>query len=192
MAEKINLPAGPIGVYLSGGSDSAILFWLLASQGQHDIVLLTVASDDKKFNVEPAYEVANWVKRNTSVTVLEHRVILAPNLESRKKYRDQATDSLTERWNLSCWVSGKTRNPDEKLLHHEQRKQDRDKAMPRLIHKHFYRPFHNINKSHLEMLYKKYNLNRLHSLTVSCETSYPPCGDCWWCAEREWAFGSYV
>jgi len=189
---KIKLPTGPIGIYLSGGSDSAILFWLIASQRQHEVVLLTVASDDKKFNIEPALAVVEWVNSNTSVTILEHCVTIAPNLESRKDYRDQATNSLTKQWNLSCWVSGKTLNPDVKLKHHEQRKTDRDTVMPRVIHDHFYSPFYNINKSHLALLYKKYELSKLHSLTVSCETSYPPCGDCWWCAEREWAYGNYV
>ena len=192
MAEEIKLPTGPIGIYLSGGSDSAILLWLIASQRQHDVVLLTVASDDKKYNINPAVDVVKWVQNSTDVKVLEHKIIIAPTQQSRRVYRDRATDELTANWNLSCWVSGKTRNPDVKLKYHEQRKTDRDKVMPRVIHDHFYRPFYNINKSHLALLYEKYELNRLHSLTVSCETSYPPCGDCWWCAEREWAYGNYV
>ena len=192
MAEEIKLPTGPIGIYLSGGSDSAILFWLIASQRQNDVVLLTVASDDKKYNIDPAVDVIKWVQNSTDVKVLEHKIVIAPTQQSRRVYRDRATDELTANWNLSCWVSGKTRNPDVKLKYHEQRKTDRDKVMPRVIHDHFYRPFYNINKSHLALLYEKYELNRLHSLTVSCETSYPPCGDCWWCAEREWAYGNYV
>lgn len=192
MAEEIKLPTGPIGIYLSGGSDSAILFWLIASQRQHDVVLLTVASDDKKYNIDPAVDVIKWVQNSTDVKVLEHKIVIAPTQQSRRVYRDRATDELTANWNLSCWVSGKTRNPDVKLKYHEQRKTDRDNVMPRVIHDHFYRPFYNINKSHLALLYEKYELNRLHSLTVSCETSYPPCGDCWWCAEREWAYGNYV
>jgi len=190
VADEIKLPTGPIGIYLSGGSDSAILFWLLASQRQHDVVLLTVASDDKKYNIEPALAVSRWIQCYTSVPILEHCVTIAPNLELRKEYRDQATNNLTEQYNLSCWVSGKTRNPDVKLKYHEQRKKDRDVLLTRVIHNHFYRPFYDVNKSHLAMIYKKYNLKALQDLTVSCETSYPPCEDCWWCAEREWAFST--
>ena len=87
-----------------------------------------------------------------------HKIVIAPTQQSRRVYRDRATDELTANWNLSCWVSGKTRNPDVKLKYHEQRKTDRDKVMPRVIHDHFYRPFYNINKSHLALLYEKYEI----------------------------------
>jgi 7-cyano-7-deazaguanine synthase in queuosine biosynthesis len=192
MVEEIILPDGSVGVFLSGGSDSAILFWLLASQGRHDIVLLTACSEDKKYNIDPAMDVIKWVRDYTDVKVLEHKIVIAPTQESRREYRDKATGELSAKWNLSCWASGITRNPDEILKHHEQRKPDRDRVMARVIHDRFYRPFYAINKSHLALLYEKYEINKLHTLTVSCEVSYPPCGDCWWCVEREWAFGNYA
>lgn len=62
----------------------------------------------------------------------------------------------------------------------------------------FCSPFNSVDKRTIAELYERYNLiSTLHPLTRSCEgiaevTNYftEVCGDCWWCLERKWAFGS--
>jgi 7-cyano-7-deazaguanine synthase in queuosine biosynthesis len=55
------------------------------------------------------------------------------------------------------------------------------------------KPFFNINKQKIYEIYKIKNLlDNLFPLTRSCEdttTSEGHCGKCWWCEERQWAFG---
>ncbi len=66
----------------------------------------------------------------------------------------------------------------------------------------FYTPFANIDKRFVASMYEHYGANDLFDLTRSCE-SIPnedenisvfervPCGNCWWCLERKWAFGRF-
>ena len=58
----------------------------------------------------------------------------------------------------------------------------------------YYMPWTNIDKKKIYQIYKDYNLlESLFPLTRSCETleevKEPHCGNCWWCHERQWAFG---
>ncbi len=55
------------------------------------------------------------------------------------------------------------------------------------------KPFFDINKKEVAKLYKQHGLlDTLFPLTRSCEAQHLTtghCGECWWCNEREWAFG---
>jgi len=70
----------------------------------------------------------------------------------------------------------------------------------------FYTPFINVDKRFVASMYSEYNVMDMLDLTRSCEaTPQPPglvhtveydpnfenqpCGKCWWCLERKWAFG---
>jgi 7-cyano-7-deazaguanine synthase in queuosine biosynthesis len=70
----------------------------------------------------------------------------------------------------------------------------------------FYSPFINVDKRFIAAMYNKYGVLDMLDLTRSCEaTPQPPgmvhsvdydpafeqqpCGICWWCLERKWAFG---
>ena len=67
----------------------------------------------------------------------------------------------------------------------------------------FWNPFANIDKKMIAYLYDYYNVREdLYPLTRSCEArpipdapfdpdfEYTHCGNCWWCLERKWAFGT--
>jgi len=68
--------------------------------------------------------------------------------------------------------------------------------------KGYYLPFVNVDKRFIADMYKQYNVDDLLQLTRSCEDvpvhtyykpdfEYKPCGKCWWCLERKWAFGEF-
>lgn len=64
----------------------------------------------------------------------------------------------------------------------------------------FYTPFANVDKRFIASMYKQYDAMDLFKKTRSCESipntgddlvefENSPCGNCWWCLERKWAFG---
>ena len=65
----------------------------------------------------------------------------------------------------------------------------------------FYTPFSNVDKRFIASMYNQYGVADLFDLTRSCEAipdagkpfdpafENTPCGTCWWCLERKWAFG---
>lgn len=67
----------------------------------------------------------------------------------------------------------------------------------------WYRPFVNVDKRFIKFLYEYFNAEDLFELTRSCEPEMAkdnnllqkdllnPCGKCWWCLERKWAFGKF-
>lgn len=68
----------------------------------------------------------------------------------------------------------------------------------------FWSPFANVDKRFVAKMYDEFNVrNELLPLTRSCEKKTPldqkfdpmfeetTCGNCWWCLERKWAFGSF-
>ena len=61
-----------------------------------------------------------------------------------------------------------------------------------------WKPFINIHKQDLALIYKMYDLKELFELTVSCIGHYDntdgftkSCKECWWCHERKWAFKTF-
>ena len=174
-----------IGLYLSGGADSA----LLLQQMEAPVVCLTVASKERDHNVQASKDIIRWISNNTDVEVLEHYIAIADTEADRPTIRMQAREMLTEVYGIWYWRSGKTRNPDVVLEHHEQRKSDRDTDL-KLWNKDQHNPFWDKNKKQLYEIYNKNNILDLWDLTVSCEVSVPPCNNCWWCMERSWAENS--
>lgn len=65
----------------------------------------------------------------------------------------------------------------------------------------YYKPFHKVDKRFVSSMYNQYNVMPLFDLTRSCEVipetdfdpefEKKPCGECWWCLERKWAFGRW-
>lgn len=173
-----------VGLYLSGGADSALLLY----KQTQPVICLTVASEERQHNIDASHKVVAWIKENTDVRIVEHCVVIAPSelerVEERRYYRGE----LEKKYQLiTHWISGKTMNPPVKLKHHEQRKVDRDAVIIDLQAN----PFGTMNKLDLYSEYNKLNILDLWKLTVSCEVSNPPCNNCWWCMERNWAVESF-
>lgn len=97
-------------------------------------------------------------------------------------------------------VSGLTANPpdqemkDNDFFHLRERRRDsRDKATPYKLF--MYEPLVVVDKRFVADVYHQHDLWDLYELTGSCigsavATNYftEPCGECFWCHEKEWAF----
>lgn len=97
---------------------------------------------------------------------------------------------------------GVTSNPSkEEMIAHdfllEYRMEDRDNKTRK---KSSTRPFDLVDKKFIADIYKQENIiDTVFPLTYSCEggpnltNNYTNhCGECWWCKERQWAFGRYI
>jgi 7-cyano-7-deazaguanine synthase in queuosine biosynthesis len=193
MEYEIILPSGRVGVLVSGGADSALLLYLIASQNNHELVVLTICSDDKNHTLQAAIDVVQWVCENTDATILRHYIVNAPSIDKRVPMRKHAVSKLSEEYEIKSWLNGKTRNPDITLPYDDERKLDRDAPILHTVYdfQPLFFPLGTINKKGVGLLVEKYELGMLIALTVSCEKSNPPCKSCWWCEERKWAFGEY-
>jgi 7-cyano-7-deazaguanine synthase in queuosine biosynthesis len=178
-------PGETTGVFLSGGADSALLFYLLARENRR-IVLLTVASEQRDYNVTVARDIVRWVTERTDCVIVDHAIVIAPTEAERREMRLSVVEQLNSKHSIDVWFTGKTRNPPVKLDYHEDRKPDRDGELTEGVGKHR-NPLCGIDKSQVLEIYRSCEAMRLFNMTVSCETSSTPCGACWWCMEREWA-----
>ena len=168
-----------VGIYLSGGADSALLLY----KQTEPVVCLTVASKERNHYVEASQAVVGWIRHNTDVEILQHKIAIADDESLRRIKRKDARKLLERNYDITEWLGGKTMNPPVKLKHHEQRKLDRDAELPG--------PFGKLNKLDIYSEYQNNNIMNLWKLTVSCEVSNPPCNNCWWCMERSWAVESW-
>ena len=78
-----------------------------------------------------------------------------------------------------------------------ERKRDPGRSTERLLDNGIYSPYLNVNKKFVAGVYKEHNLMKeLYPMTKSCawgpesgNKNYPePCGKCFWCNEKAWAF----
>ena len=105
-----------------------------------------------------ASPVVGWIRHNTDVEVLQHKIAIADDESLRRIKRKDARKLLERNYDITEWLGGKTMNPPVKLKHHEQRKLDRDAIMPG--------PFGMLNKLDIYSEYQKNNLINLWKLTA--------------------------
>lgn len=114
-------------------------------------------------------------------------------------------------YDLHMYVNGRTSNPPQDVLEsfgtefEEDRCHDRDRDTlynpqdPMYDYFYWNRPWENCDKKFIAHFYKENNLMEdLYPLTWSCveyalKTKWftEPCGECFWCKEKEWGFGTY-
>ena len=99
--------------------------------------------------------------------------------------------------NVDIIARGTTRNPPIDVMPGDQK--DRAWELPKMdVFDEEWKPFINIHKQDLALIYKMYDLKELFELTVSCIGHYDntdgftkSCKECWWCHERKWAFKTF-
>lgn len=196
----INIHDGPIGLSLSGGADSAILAYILMKYSTEDIYFFTLGNKEKNFiSIEHATKIINYLVSVTGKLNVYHNV---------KYVENQTRDNLLEYLNsfsstVTKMYTATTSFPDQTIMDQFNTKLPNeiiDRRNP-LINKSlyskdnfFYSPFYNGTKKEISYLYDFFDLSgTLLPLTRSCESTTiynKHCGNCWWCEERFWAFGS--
>lgn len=187
-----------IGIKMSGGADSSLAAYLtidhITREGfdtrVHPIVLV---EEEAPFQEIFASTVIDFIERSyrfkfEQMTVRHHLI----GHDKIKKLR-QVESELRDR--LDLIVSGVTQSPNP-IEFDEPGGPDENRRgkFPEIWDDWMYTPFVNMDKKDIARIYQQYGLiNTLFPLTRSCVSATTDfskhCGECWWCKEREWAFG---
>lgn len=197
----IDIVASPIGLSFSGGADSSLLLYILMQHSTHTIHLYTFASKNKQWRT--ATTSTNVVKRCIELTKnnnVQHHITYIE--EQRPEVIYPKMESMLLRDNAYRLYTGMTKLPPSQVYNtfsHSLEdwiigKRTDEKTYDEYSHDDkLYTPFINLNKKDIAEMYKTLGIvDTLFPVTNSCEgdmVNFNHCGVCWWCQEREWAFG---
>ena len=214
---NLDIYDGPVGITVSGGADSAILLYhlmkechYLTNHSEDTIHIFSLGNNDKRrVNISVAIQVVEKCIQLTGNTNIEHHINYCKTQTGDSLYA--MPKQFTEEKRVKIVYSGLTANPPKEVLDTFKlttlELDDRDPNVKRdvlSLDDTKYSPWANIDKKKIASMYKEEKLiEKLFPITRSCE--YDPthhyfrddvkdpdnghCGQCWWCEEREWAFG---
>jgi 7-cyano-7-deazaguanine synthase in queuosine biosynthesis len=208
-----------IGIWMSGGADSALLCYLLAEKIKKEnlnITIQPITIDYKRPFVFKAGPVREKIEELLGAEDLfeEHIIYNPPGdivwtpSELAEQFHIRNYEHFKNN-KFQVLYSGITTNPAQEIQKtfkygilpdvEAKRGVDVKKETDRyFVHPEggeFWelKPFFDLDKKKLAEIYKEKNLlETVFPLTRSCEhigTVHGHCGYCWWCNEREWAFG---
>jgi len=222
MKDIIDIDKGNIGIKLSGGADSSIVYYAICEKYKNNndvnIIPVTLDTNLKFWYVHTAKKVIAKVGELTGKYPIEH--VTDKVTHSEENYvngQERLRELVVDKYNTVEFFSGVTYNPDIAKMKEYFRKnhtklgldynatmkgiQERDKSRdpktikPTATH---YEPL--IDKIDCFETYKKYGvIDSLYPVTFSCENTYKQklsklkhCGTCFFCLERYFAFGRIV
>jgi 7-cyano-7-deazaguanine synthase in queuosine biosynthesis len=164
-----------IGIFVSGGFDSALLLYLCCEFGKDNEFHIFVIDRPNKslyFNAR----VLDWINRkfnkNLTATLIGNK-----NAHHSIQVKMAVIDAL--KFPLDVLLLGDTANPNELPPGPKRGKS----FSPKIL-----QPFYTSTKDHLVKLALEYNVRELLDITGTCGTgSIPACGTCWPCQEKAWA-----
>ena len=210
----IDIHDGPIGISLSGGADSSLLFYILMKYASGPIHVFSCGNGNTNYH-EPisAIRVINYCIKKLN----RNDVYFHAHWVDAKNIANMFAKELIKSCELTSLYNGFTRPPPEgAIVNYDTTGPiavggvDHKKVLPTywtkehnaLIQEVFgvplggekplYTPFINFNKQELAKIYSFLEIQELYSITRSCESlslTMGHCGTCWWCKERIWGFG---
>jgi len=213
---------GPVGVFLSGGADSAILLYILMKFGANKIIIYNLLHDRREHLwKEPMQKTVEICRQLTGFKNYDVKVIQSINgsmriYEINQYFQQQVKEGIVDivytgisafppndvivNWpTLPKWLY-ESRKPNQDKspwgMEFSQSEMHKRNVSPLALtwDKTIYNPFINKDKKDIASIYFDQNLvETLFPVTRSCEndslSGIQHCGNCWWCKEREWAFG---
>lgn len=188
----------PIGINVSGGTDSALLLFFLMKYASKKIYIFTLANRRKRrLNAKCTIDIVDKCIELTGNTNIQHIINYAEN-QNQRNVKDLPNNFLSKK-NIKILYEGVTANPPQEVLNNftdMTTELDRDSTIIKPVFRtpDLCWPWVNLDKKTIAKIYNEYNLiETLFSITRSCETlsefENRHCGYCWWCQERKWGFG---
>jgi len=171
-----------INVLISGGADSTLLAYLVATQSNKPIVLHTLSP-------------AKHVYQNVIVPILNYldqrfeRKFQVVNIRRQKLLIREAAEYI-----LSVYPGVVLTGCNKVVTHFTPTvyiKGDTPPIRGEVSSENHIRPFINLDKIEILRIYQEHNILDLLSLTQSCGLrKLKRCGGCYFCMERAWAVGA--
>jgi len=168
-------PASKVGICMSGGVDSYVLYHLLKKQ-----------TNPLVFNI---YRNDGHDNSNHLSKLIDDDIIVIPQLSENSLHRiNGGFDYIMDNYDIDELYGGANQVPP---LH--QFPEFNTPAMPTRYFNLKYRkivvPFNSLYKYHILDLADRNNIDL--TMTYSCLRNMPPqpeCGECWQCKEKKWAY----
>lgn len=192
---EINWPANfkKVGIFVSGGLDSALLLWMYAQltpPADCELIPLHATRGDPVCE-QSARNIVEKVNKLFNLNLQFMLVNIETDVEVKEKQVPSAVTraftQLQQKNIVEYVICGDTANPPDELpgwgMSQRQPIENQHK-FPR-----WGLPVLHIDKSHTIKLLKDLNLDWAFELTRSCvNPGVPHCGLCWTCNERAWGF----
>lgn len=189
----------PVGVSVSGGADSSILLYTLMKYSREKIYIFTTGNRQKGFkNIEASMNVVAKCIELTGNINVEHHISYTEEQSFETTFPKLIRYLETNQVRLIHTAI--TSNPPQEVCEtftHMPSQINRDPKSKKnkwFLGNRVHCPFYDIDKQGIRQIYEKEGvLDTLFPATRSCETKEDiglgHCGECWWCQERNWAFG---
>jgi hypothetical protein len=194
-----------IGIRMSGGADSSLAAYLISVYSLKNnlglnIIPVTIVEETAPFQLQFTSGVINILNNILPGANIPQPIVYHYSDGLKIQKFREVEKELFDSNRIELMVSGTTKEPKEDIGYGEKMIWDEggDRSTdsnPYLWDNKIYTPLFNMDKKGVAALYKKYDLmDVLFPHTRSCVTATMDfskhCGNCWWCKEREWAFGT--
>lgn len=182
-------------------------------------VVTSVNDNTGRMNGKHANNVINYIIEKTNRNFIDQHIMFYRDRQKNEYFYD-IVFPLFQTKKVGYFMTGRTANPQGNTLVENINGDEIDLSLNAMSmrngtnhplyqndmkHGHvWYRPFINVDKKFIRFLYDYLDANDLFGITRSCEplnlkqNSFiyqndviNPCGKCWWCLERKWAFGKF-
>lgn len=168
-----------IGVFVSGGLDSALLYFLLKNHIPTNYSLTPYIINRQDNSLAYAKNVINYINITCNKPANDEHIIDIPKMDPHLEVIEglKKAKSLTETNHLFLGLIETL--PEHSIGYPIYNPKDTESISY---------PFKHLNKSHIVDLIYKLQLEELFTITHSCVYPEGRCGVCNRCVERKWAF----
>lgn len=196
-----------------------IIDYLMKNNRRDARVNVTTCANDYKhrWNARKTADVINWIIDYTGYDNFDMHYTYYRSRQDHKYFHEIERNLLRDK-RVDLIVSGITSNPLTETTVRDKTGKEVDLLVTGLTDRNigedekdfkegagyaYYKPFHRVDKKFISSMYRQYNVMPLFDITRSCEAvpdsdaafdpefEKQPCGTCWWCLERKWAFGRF-
>jgi 7-cyano-7-deazaguanine synthase in queuosine biosynthesis len=193
----VNLYEGKKAVMLSGGTDSALLAFMLLKNTDEEIHFITFVTEKRKALEKSITDgILDFIKTKLPEAKFTHEYIDLGHMNNDDAW--PILKSKMEAGEFDTLYRGTSAIPQDFLNRPDKPTDNRPPLVERteeMIHEGYrlYSPFINIHKRKIAELYEAVGALELIPLTRSCSAKFgldeDPCMVCYHCKVREWAFG---